>query len=124
MYTHEEYKNHEARQKANDKRCMEYGVNVCDDVLDEQEYKLANVWGGVQRSENEEAVLRLRKKHHINTRLYPPKAVNHKLETYLKQTKAALEDAFNQYTKKKCDKNDDLKHNSLDSNLKEGLKGL
>ena len=36
----------------------------------------------------------------FNRRLFPPKAANHKPETNIQQTKADLEDAFTQYTKK------------------------
>ena len=59
-----------------------------------------------------------------NRRLYAPKAAKHKLETNLQQTRSALEEVFNQYTKVKCDKNGDLKETNMDPDIKEGLKTL
>ena len=59
-----------------------------------------------------------------NRRNHAPKAASHKLETNLQQTKSALIDTFDQYTKKHCDKNGDLKNSNMDADFKEGLKGL
>ena len=42
----------------------------------------------------------------------------------LQQTKSTLIDAFDQYTKKHCDKNGDLKEGNMTTEFKEGLKGL
>ena len=165
-----------------------FGVKVNDKDLEDFVQKPANVWGGAELTEKEEAVLQHGKKHRINTRLdnlsnqtevekaltniryqamseneegnndtdkllndktnenflnkninlstirvtdlkynrrnYAPKAASHKLETNLQQTKSALIDTFDQYTKKHCDKNGDLKNSNMDADFKEGLKGL
>ena len=48
---------------------MEHGVKVSDANLDEYDEKPANVWGGAELSEKERDVIKLGKKHSLNTRL-------------------------------------------------------
>ena len=59
-----------------------------------------------------------------NTRVYPPKAAEHKLETNLQQTKSALEEVFAKYTNENCDKKGELKNSNVTINIKEGIEEL